>query len=215
MIEVLLGAGRRAHLWEGMRLLPRLMKSTLLSGNSIPDKGEPVSMQENLAAYEVFFQHHHSAVFGYLWRMTGEEQTANDLTQETFLRAWRQFTNISTYEQPRAWLFHVATHLALNYIRMSARRTKIQHVDALEYASPDVASALDHTEQVANQDLISRILLSLPMRERAALVLHAVYGFSCAEITKALHISPAAAKIALWRGRERFRREYLREGDDA
>ena len=42
--------------------------------------------------------------FGYLWRVTGEEQTAYDLSQETFVRAWQHFRTIKSYERPDAWL---------------------------------------------------------------------------------------------------------------
>lgn len=165
----------------------------------------------NLDAFEEFFHQHHAVVFGYLWRMTGEEQTANDLTQETFLRAWQQFPTISAYDQPRAWLLRVATHLALNHAHSAARRSAIQHRDIPDDEDAATMVAPDQAEQAVKRDAIIRELLALPPRERSALVLHAVYGLSCAELADVLHISLSAAKVAVWRGRERFRRGYLHE----
>jgi len=173
---------------------------------------ESKSQNKSLETFDLFFRQYSSAVFGYLWRMTGEEQAANDLTQETFIRAWKQFSHISTYDQPRAWLLRVATHLALNYRRQSVRHHEIQWQE-LHDEEYDAPLAADHTVQIVNRDDICRILLTLPARERSALVLHAVYGLSCAELSEALHISVAAAKIALWRGRPRFRAHYSGEED--
>src|SRR5215470_1657296 len=68
-----------------------------------------------LAAFEAFLQGHERDVFRYLWRLTGDEQTAYDLCQETFIRAWQHFTKVSAYDNPGAWLFRVATNLALNH----------------------------------------------------------------------------------------------------
>jgi DNA-directed RNA polymerase specialized sigma24 family protein len=71
--------------------------------------------------FEDFFTRHQQDIFGYLWRITGEEQAAYDLCQETFLRAWQQFDTVSTYERPGAWLFRVATNLAINHQRHHAK----------------------------------------------------------------------------------------------
>src|SRR5579872_4871505 len=70
---------------------------------------------EQLRRFENFFHDFEQPIFGYLWRMIGDEQTASDLLQETFVRAWQHFSQISGYDRPGAWLFRVATNLALNY----------------------------------------------------------------------------------------------------
>src|SRR6185437_17044223 len=60
-----------------------------------------------LPSFEAFFRRHERDIFGYLWRMTGDEQAAYDLSQETFVRAWQHFDRIATYERPGGWLFRV------------------------------------------------------------------------------------------------------------
>lgn len=160
--------------------------------------------------FEWFFHTYETAIFGYLWRMTGDREVASDLTQETFVRAWQRFSTISSYDAPRSWLFRVATHLALNYARQSRTRATVDSWAAVEPAYDTPAQA-DHADQIVDRDAIRVILLSLPPRERAALILHAVYGYSCAEAARALSISLSAAKVALWRGREHFRARYLGE----
>src|SRR4051812_1776109 len=86
-----------------------------------PDESEmaPIATSAELLLgdFEAFFARHEREVVGYLWRMTGDEQAARDLTQETFLRAWQRFDQLRGFDQPKAWLFRVATHLALNHLR--------------------------------------------------------------------------------------------------
>ena len=154
--------------------------------------------------FEEFFRRYQPDIFGYLWRITTEEQVAYDLCQETFLRAWQHFGKVSVYEQPGAWLFRVATNLALNHQRdRSSHRDKPLQLD--EYAS----GSTDPAHRIVERDAVAAVLLELPPRQRMALVLRVVYGMPFEEIAAALGVSLAAAKMTLSRAREQFRRRYL------
>lgn len=161
--------------------------------------------------FEQMIVDHEREVFGYLWRMTGNEQTAHDLCQETFLRLWRHFDKVATYDQPRIWLFRVATHIAMNYRR--DQRLRPLPLELREAAHVQ-ATAFDPPSYVAERDVIEKVLLVLPKRQRAALLLRDVYGCSSDEIAHALSVSRAAAKMAIYRAREQFRAQYLREGEE-
>jgi RNA polymerase sigma-70 factor (ECF subfamily) len=146
--------------------------------------------------------------------MTGDEQAAYDLAQETFLRAWRHFDRVRDYERPGGWLFRVATHLALNHLR--GRTTSLGKALSLDTPiSPDVvtsfAASPDHAASVADADTVRRTLRAISPRHRAALVLREVYGLSCAEVAVALGVSPGAVKTLLWRARDEFRSRYAEE----
>ncbi|MEO7003767.1 MAG: RNA polymerase sigma factor, partial [Ktedonobacterales bacterium] len=151
-----------------------------------------------------FFRQHERQVVAYLWRMTGDEQAAHDLSQETFIRAWRHFARISGYEQPGAWLLRVATNLALTYLRSAGTHSSTHFADGDEPARSDPA------RRFVERDLVQRTLLELTPQQRASLVLREVYGFSCEEIGQTLGVSRGAVKMALLRGREQFRVHYLR-----
>jgi RNA polymerase sigma-70 factor (ECF subfamily) len=133
--------------------------------------------------FEAFFHAHEREIFGYLWRLTGDEYASYDLAQETFVRAWQHFEQLHHYEQPRAWLFRVATNLASNY-----RRHRSVESDAVRAA-----------------------LHAMPVKQRGALVLRVVYGLTLAELARALGTSEAAAKMTLSRAREQFRANYSKE----
>ncbi|HET9979703.1 MAG TPA: sigma-70 family RNA polymerase sigma factor [Ktedonobacterales bacterium] len=144
--------------------------------------------------FEEFIAGREADIFGYLWRLTGDEQTAYDLCQETLLRAWQQFGKIRHYEQPGAWLFRVATNLALNAI--ARRDTMRSHVTPLDES--DQPSVEDAAGRIAHRDLIHTTLLQLSARERAALVLREVEGFSANSV-----------RMLLSRARANFRQRYV------
>ena len=154
--------------------------------------------------FEDFIAGREADIFGYLWRLTGDEQTAYDLCQETLLRAWRHFGKIRHYEQPGGWLFRVATNLALNAIaQRSTMRSRITPLGENEQPAVEDASG-----SVARRDLIHATLLQLPPRERAALVLREVEGFSNGEIADALGVSANSVRMLLSRARSHFRQRY-------
>lgn len=157
---------------------------------------------------ERFIQLYERQVLNYLWRMTGDEQAAYDLTQEVFLRAWQHFDALRRYEQPRGWLFRVATNLALSHIR--AHAAVARRTSALDEAR--APSSSDPAWRLAENDLVRGVLLRLTPKRRAALVLREVYGLTAAEVGRVLGMSEVSVRMALHRAREQFRALYVREG---
>lgn len=161
-------------------------------------------------AFEAFFRSHQHDIFGFLWRLTGDEQVAHDLTQETFVRAWQQFAKVRAYEQPRAWLFRIATNLAIDHQRR--RATPVRSASPLDETIAATDPALRLIERLDERDAVREAMLALPMRQRTALVLRVVYDLSCEEIAATLGISVAAARMTLSRARAQFRERYTRTG---
>jgi RNA polymerase sigma factor (sigma-70 family) len=167
--------------------------------------------------FEAFFRHHQQVIFGYLWRLTGEEQVAYDLSQETFIRAWQHFADLRRYDHPAGWLFRVATNLALKHLRHRRIVTRLVtttfHDDngLAEPADWAPADPADYAEQVVQDDLVHLVLLALAPRPRALLVLHDVYGLSTVEVAQTLNMTHAAVKMMLCRAREQFRIRYQRQ----
>ncbi len=161
---------------------------------------------EQVEAFERFFRQYEPRISSYLWHMT-DEQTAYDLSQETFLRAWQHFAEIRTYPAPVSWLFRVATNLALGHLR--------RRVNPVGAATPLLEEtgdgSADLTTRVAERDHITQTLAMLPPKQRAVLVLREIYGFSTKEAADMLGISPVAAKRLLTRAYQRFRECYLGE----
>ena len=208
--------GRMWH-WEAefarsVRWLRVRRLFTQIAGQHSGPADESGTTARTIAAFESLMQGRERDVFGYLWRLTGDEQTAYDLCQETFLRAWQRFATVSHYEQPGAWLFRVATNLAINSLKKRRELTYIGD-DALgdEMTIASLSATEDPAHQYEVRDLVHRTLLRLQPRHRSALVLREVYGLSSVEVAEALGTSHAAAKMALSRAREEFRRRLAHE----
>ncbi|HEY7022210.1 MAG TPA: RNA polymerase sigma factor [Ktedonobacterales bacterium] len=171
------------------------------------DYVQPGSAQTTLDEFEGFFRAHEARLSAYLWRMTGDRQSASDLCQETFLRAWQRFGAIRAYDRPDAWLFRVATNLALQL----ARRKKAPVGAAGPLDEAFEPSMSDPAWRLAERDLVRETLLELPPRARSLLILREVSGFSAEEAAQTLGMSLSAVKVALWRARAQFREVYLRK----
>jgi RNA polymerase sigma-70 factor (ECF subfamily) len=170
------------------------------------------------AAFNAFFEQHEHALYGYLRRMLPTHEAALDVAQEAFFRAWRRFETVRGYDRPQAWLFRVATNLALDTFRRRqptglARIFSERSADSAdEGESGDIISALtdpfDMEQSLAVRDLVNQALARLPERQRAAVLLWAAHGLTCAEIAAALETTEVNVRQMLSRGRAKFREIY-------
>ncbi len=204
-------AQRQPSLWRWLgECWLAVVKPPQRAADGEPPHAGAAALYAQNAEFEEFFLRYDRQITNYLWRMTGNEQTASELAQETFLRAWQHFDAISHYEQPLAWLFKVATNLARQLHRRQI--APVGMATALDDESDPAGS--DPTLHIVEQDLVRQILLQLSFQQRAVLILREVHGLSCPEIGTLLGMSHSAVKMALWRAREQFRLRYLREDED-
>lgn len=198
--------GWRGSVWEGwLRWLAEVISGG--ADESAKDVTHAAQGDLRVAEFERFVRAHERAILNYLWRMTGEEQSAYDLSQEAFLRAWQHFATVRGYAQPRSWLFRVATNLALTYLHR--RAAPVGAATVLDELNDPAGS--DPARQFIESEIVRQILLQLSPKRRAALVMREVYGLSVAEIAQALGMTIDAVKMTLYRAREQFRDLYARE----
>jgi RNA polymerase sigma-70 factor (ECF subfamily) len=171
------------------------------------DNDAPMSRSDQIVTFETWFLQYEPLIRNYLWRVIGEEQTAYDLTQDTFLRAWREFPKIRQYANPRAWLLHVATNLALT--QRTRRAAPVGAAVPLDTINDPSSS--DPARRVVESELVRHALHMLTPRARALLVLREVYGFEINDVAGILSMSRNAVKMALCRAREQFRVIYEQE----
>jgi RNA polymerase sigma-70 factor, ECF subfamily len=168
--------------------------------------------QGDRAALTALVERHYDSLMGYLYRMTrGDRALAQDLAQETFLRALR---GIGGYHYPRPfkpWLYAIATNLARNhYTSADARRTENADEDA-DYASdaaPD-AALLERDEAHA----VIAALDMLPDHQREVIILSFYQSLSLQAIADTLDIPLGTVKSRLSIGVKRLRERMEAQND--
>ena len=161
-----------------------------------------ISAGEALPA-EIFERYHHRIV-NYLHGLVRDRELANDLAQDSFLKAYRALPRTGDDLRLAPWLYRIAGNTAFSALR---RRRLIRWLPLLGDAIV-VESADGH---VAEAEAVERALARLPARYAAPLLLHSHEGRSCGEIAVILDISPGAVKTRLFRAREAFRAVYGEE----
>jgi len=139
----------------------------------------------------------------HLRRRVGDASLAEDLAQEAFLRAWLRAPADLPELRLRAWLYTVATNLAIDALRARAGRPLLDGglIELLDHAAAPAGE--DHDERLA----IEAALAQLPARERALVTLQFA-GYGPTDAARLLQTTPEAARKRLARARDRFRRAY-------
>ena len=154
-------------------------------------------------AFDALFQRWAGPLLRYLERMLHDAASAEDLVQEVFLRVHRARERYRPEARFSTWIFRIATNLALNELRRPRRRDPHASLDAEDAPQPPApGTATDdfvHAKRMAGE--VDRALRSLPERQRAALWLGAVEGFSYAEVAESLDVTEKAVKALVHRAR--------------
>jgi RNA polymerase sigma-70 factor (ECF subfamily) len=169
-----------------------------------------------VGAFDVLVSRYEGQIFGYLMRLVGDRQLAEDLTQETFLAAYRALHQLSDEQSFAAWLYGIAFHHATPIFR----RRRIARFTSLDSIVERVEewmgrSKRDDPDDIAERDAIQAALDQLPDGQRVALLLHSLAGFTGREVAAIIGTSPDAATRQISRARQRFRELYRDPGDDA
>jgi RNA polymerase sigma factor (sigma-70 family) len=151
--------------------------------------------------FERFYVQHRDEVLGYLRRLLG--QRAEDAWQETFLRALRAYDRLEHGRHLRAWVFTIATRIAMDELRSKA--SDELSLDGFAAAEPEAPEAAPPAYRE-----LEHLTGGLPPTERAAVVLRYGYDLPYAEIGDALGSSEEAARAAASSGVRRLRRSLDR-----
>jgi RNA polymerase sigma factor (sigma-70 family) len=161
-----------------------------------------VLSREDQHAFGELMRRHQSPVRAFLARMTrGDAHLADDLAQETFLKAWQKLQTYRGGARFSTWLFGIA----FNEFRMASRRRKelaLEDVDESSVASEEPAAARDSHLRL---DLTEALKL-LNSNERAAVVLCCQNGLSHEEAAQVLDCPLGTVKTNILRGKEKLRR---------
>jgi RNA polymerase sigma-70 factor (ECF subfamily) len=154
------------------------------------------------AFVERLYGAHHGEIYAYLARMLRDDELAADLTQETFVKAYRAYDTLLDHNRARAWLYQIAGRTALDELR---RRKIVRFVPWTGESRGESSSAEDLVLRARLSADLERALMSIPPRQRQALLLAELHELSGLELAEAMGVSHVAARALLTRGRESLR----------
>src|SRR5688500_11453882 len=154
------------------------------------------------ASVERLYAAHHSEIYAYLARMVRDDELAADLTQETFVKAYRAYDTLIDINRARAWLYQIAGRTALDELR---RRKIVRFVPWTGESRGEASSAEDMVLRSRLSADLERALLRIPPRQRQALLLSELHDLTGLELAEAMGVSHVAARALLTRGRESLR----------
>lgn len=197
---------------------------------------EEATAAESLA-FETLTRERRSEIKVHCYRMLGSLVDAEDMTQETFARAWRARADLVDSAAARSWLYRIATNACLDTLRRHKRERRLwvdpepltdfaalgtpnmdidwleplPHSAALEELADEQSPRAIYEQAEALRLAFLACVQRLPAQQRAIFLLHEVLGWSAAEVASAFAISPQAANSHLQRARKTFDSTYQQQ----
>ena len=164
-------------------------------------------------AFETLMRKYYPSLLNFIYRYTGDKATAEDLTQEVFIRVYKSVSTYVPKAQFKTWLYKITRNISLNELRRYKHRVVSlnatieidgeqipRQIEDKKMKRPD--EVLIHSETVQT---VKRAIYALPERQRAVIILRRYEGFSYQEIARTMKISEKAVKSLLSRARENLK----------
>jgi RNA polymerase sigma-70 factor (ECF subfamily) len=151
---------------------------------------------------------HHEEIYRYLLRVTACPSTADDLSQDTFLRAFKAFGSLPRDANVRAWLFAIATNLSRNHFR-SEKRRKVAH--AAMSAETETADERNPEQVMRSDEAKTRILgivATLPLKQRLAFTMRKFHVLEYNDIGQSLGCSAESARANVFQALKKIRQDF-------
>lgn len=183
----------------------------------MPDDAKPALAKRELdRSFSELYRAHLRDVYSYAYYRVGNHHDAEDLTEQTFLQAYRHYERAlreSEGRPLRPWLIRIAHNLAANWYRDRARKPESAIEDAAVISAPHTTEAL-----VEGREELGEILAGvqrLPDDRREALIMRFALGMDNREIARAMGKSDGATKVLLHRAIKQLEKLVSEPTDDA
>lgn len=158
-------------------------------------------------AFRVLVDRHSRRIHRLAYRMTGRTEDAEDIVQETFVRAFRRLHRFEARANFSTWLYRIGMNCAIDHMRARRHRESAAPNETLDRLPPD--GRLPSTEDLVFAgeigERVQRALGALTHQERAAFLMRHFEGYSINEICEALDLKANAAKHSIFRAVRKMR----------
>lgn len=186
---------------QGRAILSSVEQAVESPGTDVIEDTELVqrARDNDYKAYEQLYHRHVGRVFAVCYRLCNDRDTAEDLTQEAFVQAWRKLGGFRGDSAFGSWLYRIATNTTLSYFRKQKHflgAFDIEDVPEQEYRETN-------DEQITLEDAIA----TLPDGARTVFVLYSVEGYTHEEIASLVGIAVGSSKAQLHRARSLLKQQ--------
>ena len=164
------------------------------------------------SAFTALVKKYEKRIHAFVWRRVRDYHVAEEITQDTFLRAYKKLGTLRDPNRFSGWLYMIATRRLLTWL--GEKSIPMQSLDAMRDAEIEALFyaryMMEQTEKLATEkqrEVVAYLLEKLPARERTAVVLHYLSEMTCEEVGDFLGVSPNTVKSQLHRARKRLKKE--------
>ncbi len=165
-------------------------------------------------AYRVLVERHSRSLFRLAYRMTGNQQDAEDVVQESFLRAYKQLGKFDERASFGTWLYRIAANCSLDLVRSRKRRSEHLAQQDADSEFDETVAALPSSDPTPERMALSgevrtrveQAMQELSPTERTAFVLRHFEGMCIEDVSRVLDCQPGAAKHSVFRAVQKLRR---------
>jgi RNA polymerase sigma-70 factor (ECF subfamily) len=163
------------------------------------------------AAFVALYEYYSPAIHRFAYRLLGSQEQADDITQDTFIRAYEHIGRLGDDANVSAWLYRIASNSCQDALRRRKRIAWVPMVDDEDRGDSEFTTE-DFVPQLIEAHAIGRVLAEMPPNLATCLVLRSVEGFSCEEIAEIMNVPKGTIFSRLSRARELFTKIYTRVG---
>ena len=163
-------------------------------------------------AFTALVKKYEKQIHAFVWKRVRDYHIAEEITQDTFLKAYEKLGTLRDPERFSGWLYMIATRCSLRWL--GENRIPMQSLEAMSQAEIEalfyaqyMAEQTEKLETEKQREVVEYLLQKLPAQERTAVVLHYLSEMTCEEISDFLEVSSNTVKSQLHRARERLKTE--------
>lgn len=173
----------------------------------------------NADAFEPLMAEYQRGVYNLALRMTANPEDAADMTQETFIKAYRSLASFRGESKFSAWIYRIASNVCLDFLRSRSKKpsASLTQSDGEDEAELEIADTRPGPEELLlsslTRDAVRRGLDRLPPEQKQILLLREISGLSYEEIGQALRLESGTVKSRIFRARRRLCAFLLEDGN--
>jgi RNA polymerase sigma-70 factor (ECF subfamily) len=164
----------------------------------------------DMEAFEALYEMHKGPIYRTALAITGDRSAAEEILQETFLRAFKHIHNVRDGVSLAPWLYRITVNLAYDHGKANSRKWQVALDGIIEHLIAPASASPEHTvEEREIFELVYEAIDKLEFKQRATLVLFYLHDFSLSEISDIMDCPVGTVKSRLYYARENLRRQLL------